>query len=44
MRLPLSVPNAREKPYSTHRRVTMPMLIKLIINMFKVLLTRTMPP
>lgn len=41
---PLSVPKAREKPYSTHRMVTIPMLMKLIISMLRVLLTRTMPP
>ncbi|CAM5628836.1 hypothetical protein SHIRM173S_02419 [Streptomyces hirsutus] len=41
---PESVPNAMEKPYSTHRMVTIPRLMKLIISMFRVLLTRTMPP
>ncbi|GAA3217296.1 hypothetical protein GCM10020256_20200 [Streptomyces thermocoprophilus] len=44
MMLPESVPKAREKPYSTHRTVTIPRLMKLIISMLRVLLTRTMPP
>jgi hypothetical protein len=41
---PESVPKARLKPYSTQRMVTIPRLMKLIISMFRVLLTRTMPP
>ncbi len=41
---PLSWPKAIPKPYSTHRTVTIPRLMKLIISMFSTLLTRTMPP
>lgn len=44
MNEPMSVPKARLNPYSTHRIVTIPRLMKLIISMLRVLLTRTMPP
>lgn len=44
MREPASVPKARLKPYRTHRIVTIPRLMKLIISMLRLLLTRTMPP